>query len=79
MYMLHWLNKKNYTIAGKYDQSGFLQQLKEKGLARKTGFSYRDTAGIYRTAFEEKNTKVKAQVLPCAFTFVYIFAIISFT
>lgn len=46
VYMLHWLNKKNYTIAEKYDEFGFLQQLKDKGLAKKTGFSYHDTADL---------------------------------
>ena len=46
VYMLHWLNKKNYTIAEKYDEFAFLQELKEKGLARKTGFSYHDTADL---------------------------------
>ena len=43
VYMLHWLNKKHYAIAEKYDEFGFLQRLKESGEARATGFSYHDT------------------------------------
>ena len=46
VYMLHWLNKKNYDLAEKYNEFGFLQELKEKGLAKKTGFSYHDTAEL---------------------------------
>ena len=46
VYMLHWLNKKNYDLAEKYDEFRFLQELKEKGLAKKIGFSYHDTAQL---------------------------------
>jgi len=46
VYMLHWLNKKNYDLAEKYNEFAFLQELKEKGLAKKTGFSYHDTAEL---------------------------------
>ena len=46
VYMLHWLNKKNYDLAEKYNEFAFLQELKEKGLAKKTGFSYHDTADL---------------------------------
>lgn len=42
VYMLHWLNRKNYELAEKFQEFRFLQQLKEKGLAKKIGFSYHD-------------------------------------
>ena len=46
VYMLHWLNRKNYGLAEKYNEFQFLKELKEKGLALKTGFSYHDTADL---------------------------------
>lgn len=46
VYMLHWLNRKNYDLAEKYHEFLFLQQLKEKGLAKKIGFSFHDTADL---------------------------------
>lgn len=46
VYMLHWLNKKNYSLAEKYNEFQFLLDLKEKGLANKIGFSYHDTANL---------------------------------
>ncbi len=46
VYMLHWLNRKNYSLAEKYNEFEFLKELKEKGLAKKTGFSYHDTADL---------------------------------
>lgn len=46
VYMLHWLNKKNYAIAEKYNEFGFLQELKTKGLAKKIGFSFHDTSDL---------------------------------
>lgn len=46
VYMLHWLNEKHYRIAEKTGQFNFLQELKEKGKAKKIGFSYHDTAEL---------------------------------
>lgn len=46
VYMLHWLNKKNYDLAEEYNEFQFLMELKEKGLAHKIGFSYHDTADL---------------------------------
>lgn len=46
VYMLHWLNRKNYGIAEKYDQFRFLQELKESGKAKRIGFSFHDTADL---------------------------------
>lgn len=43
VYMLHWLNKKHYEIAEKYDEFGFLRSVKESGEAKAIGFSYHDT------------------------------------
>lgn len=43
VYMLHWLNERNYAKAQKLDEFGFLRQLKAEGKARKTGFSYHDS------------------------------------
>lgn len=42
VYMLHWLNKKNYDLAEKYDEFRFLRELKESGKAIRIGFSYHD-------------------------------------
>ena len=42
VYMLHWLNKKNYDLAETHDEFRFLRELKEAGKARKIGFSYHD-------------------------------------
>ena len=46
VYMLHWLNGKNLASAEKYDQFGFLEDLKARGLARRTGFSFHDSASL---------------------------------
>lgn len=46
VYLLHWLNQKNYEIAQKYEEFAFLQELKQTGKARKIGFSYHDTAEL---------------------------------
>lgn len=43
VFLLHWLNEKNYTIAREFDEFRFLQQVKEQGRARKIGFSYHDS------------------------------------
>lgn len=43
VYLIHWLNDKNYEICEKFDQFGFLVSLKEKRLAGKIGFSYHDS------------------------------------
>lgn len=45
-YLLHWLNRENYAIAEKYDEFGFLQQLKKEGKVKKIGFSYHDGADL---------------------------------
>ena len=42
VYMLHWLNKKNYDLAEQYEEFRFLQELKAEGKAKKIGFSYHD-------------------------------------
>ena len=42
VYMLHWLNNKNYALAEQYDEFRFLRELKESGKAKKIGFSYHD-------------------------------------
>ena len=44
--MLHWLNRKNYDIAEKLGQFRFLQEKKEQGYAKRTGFSYHDSAAL---------------------------------
>ena len=43
VYLLHWLNEKHYAIAENLDQFRFLRELKQAGLAKKTGFSYHDS------------------------------------
>lgn len=42
VFLLHWLNKKNYAIAEQHDEFRFLQELKNSGKAKKIGFSYHD-------------------------------------
>lgn len=43
VFLLHWLNEKNYGIAQQLDEFRFLRELKEQGRAKKTGFSYHDS------------------------------------
>ena len=43
VYLLHWLNEKNYAIAEQLDEFRFLQELKAQGRVKKTGFSYHDS------------------------------------
>ncbi len=42
VYLLHWLNERNYEIAVNMQEFSFLRQLKAQGKARKIGFSYHD-------------------------------------
>ena len=42
VYMLHWLNNKNYALAEQYNEFDFLRELKETGKAKQIGFSYHD-------------------------------------
>ena len=53
VYMLHWLNEENYQIAQRYHQFEFIQGLKEKGLAKRIGFSYHDSADLLDTILKE--------------------------
>ena len=46
IYMLHWLTESRYAHAEKYDQFGFLRELKAAGKAKKIGFSFHDTAPL---------------------------------
>ena len=46
VYMLHWLNQQNYEICEKYDEFGFLRDLKAQGKVGKIGFSYHDSAAL---------------------------------
>lgn len=46
VYLLHWLNGKNYRIAEQYREFEFLQKMKAAGKANKIGFSYHDTADL---------------------------------
>ena len=46
VFMLHWLNGKNYEIAEKYDQFRFLREKKAEGTAKRIGFSYHDSAAL---------------------------------
>lgn len=46
VYLLHWLNAAHYEIAEKYDEFGFLRELKATGKAIKVGFSYHDDAAL---------------------------------
>ncbi len=46
VFMLHWLNGKNYDIAEKYGQFRFLREKKAEGTAKRIGFSYHDSASL---------------------------------
>ena len=46
VFMLHWLNGKNYAIAEQYDQFRFLREKKAEGKAKRIGFSYHDSASL---------------------------------
>ena len=46
IYMLHWLTETRYAHAEKYEQFGFLQEVKAAGKAKKIGFSFHDTAAL---------------------------------
>ena len=46
VYLLHGLNGENYELAEKYDQFGFLEEVRAAGKTRKTGFSYHDSADL---------------------------------
>ena len=46
VFMLHWLNAKHYSIAEETGQFRFLEEMKQKGLVRRTGFSYHDSASL---------------------------------
>ena len=46
VYLLHWLNGKNYDIAEKLDEFRFLRELKAEGKAKRIGFSYHDSASL---------------------------------
>ena len=46
VFMLHWLNRTNYTLAEKYREFDFLQELKASGEAKAIGFSYHDSAEL---------------------------------
>jgi len=44
--MLHWLNDAHYAIAQKYDEFRFLREQKEKGTAKRIGFSYHGNVAL---------------------------------
>jgi len=46
VYMLHWLNEKNYEPAEQFQQFAFLQELKQSGEAKRIGFSFHDTPAV---------------------------------
>lgn len=49
VYLLHWLNGKNYAIAEELDEFRFLRELKAEGLTKRIGFSYHDSASLLDT------------------------------
>ena len=46
VFMLHWLNGKNYAIAEQLDEFRFLREKKAEGSAKRIGFSYHDRASL---------------------------------
>lgn len=53
VYLLHWLNPANFAIAERFDEFGFLNQLKDEGRIGKTGFSYHGDAGTLEKILSE--------------------------
>lgn len=49
VYLLHFLNPQNYAIAEKYDEFGFLREIKASGEARKIGFSFHGSPELLDT------------------------------
>lgn len=49
VYLLHWLNEKNYATAEKFGEFAFLRECKAKGKTRKIGFSYHDSPELLDT------------------------------
>lgn len=43
VFLLHGLNRENYEKCKKFDLFGYIARLKERGLAKMTGFSYHDS------------------------------------
>ncbi len=43
VFMLHWLNSKNYAMAESYDEFRFLNDVKASGKADRIGFSFHDS------------------------------------
>lgn len=46
VYLLHWLNQKNYEVCERYDEFAFLRELKVQGKVGRIGFSYHDSAAL---------------------------------
>jgi len=46
VFMLHWLNRKNYETAEAFHEFEFLSKLKAEGKAKRIGFSFHDTADL---------------------------------
>lgn len=46
VFMVHWLNAHYYEKAEEYGALAFIKDLKSRGLARKIGFSFHDTADV---------------------------------
>lgn len=46
VYLLHWLNQKNYEICERSGEFAFLRELKAQGKVGKIGFSYHDSAAL---------------------------------
>ncbi len=46
VYLLHWLNPKNYAIAQQFDEFAFLRRVKAQGKAGRIGFSYHGDAAL---------------------------------
>lgn len=54
VYLLHSLNEKNYATARQLEQFRFLRELKEKGLAKRIGFSYHDSPELLERILTEQ-------------------------
>ncbi len=54
IYLMHWMNERNYERCLKHDIFGFMRRKKEEGKAKKIGFSFHDTPEVLERVLREQ-------------------------
>lgn len=54
VYLLHWMNERNYERCLKHDIFGFMRRQKAEGKARKIGFSFHDSPEVLERVLREQ-------------------------